>query len=81
MVRVQKSAVKLIMGSVKSDYNESLEFLNIPSLKERREQLCLTFARQAIFNKKSRIFFPKRKEFCEIKRRWTEKFQAQKAKT
>ena len=42
--RVQKSAVKLILGEQYIDYKKGLMKLDIESLEQRRENLCLNFA-------------------------------------
>ena len=42
--RVQKSAVKIILGEKYVDYEKSLIKFDMESLKHRREQLCLNFA-------------------------------------
>ena len=44
--RVQKSALKVILKNKYSDYKNALKNLNIESLCERRELLCLKFARE-----------------------------------
>ena len=42
--RVQKAAVKLILKEKYDGYENSLRLLNLDSLYERREKLCLSFA-------------------------------------
>ena len=39
--RVQKSAVRIMLGNSYSGYKKSLNILQIDSLRDRREQLCL----------------------------------------
>ena len=39
--RVQKSAVRIIIGHSHDSYSEALKSLNIETLFERRERLCL----------------------------------------
>ena len=41
--RVQKSAIKVILGNEYKSYNESLLKLDMESLEDRRETLCLKF--------------------------------------
>ena len=48
--RVQKSAVKIIMGGQYKGYRKSLTDLDIETLDERREKLCLNFARRCLSN-------------------------------
>ena len=50
--RVQKSAVRIILGDSYKGYKKSLNILQIESLKDRREQLCLNFAKKCIKNSK-----------------------------
>ena len=42
--RVQKSALAIILGSSYSSYNSALDFLDLESLEDRRDRLCLNFA-------------------------------------
>ena len=48
--RVQKSAVRIMLGNSYSGYKKSLNILQIDSLRDRREQLCLNFAQKCIKN-------------------------------
>ena len=41
--RVQKAAVKVIMGKLYTTYKNGLEYLKIDTLDKRREKLCLHF--------------------------------------
>ena len=45
--RVQKSAVRLIMGDGYKGYKKSLDILEMENLNERRDTLCLNFAIKA----------------------------------
>ena len=44
--RVQKCAIRIIMGRDHSDYESSLQYLNLTTLYERRNLLCLTFGKK-----------------------------------
>ena len=44
--RVQKSALRVILGKSYTSYNNALKELNIDSLQDRRESLCLKFAKK-----------------------------------
>ena len=46
--RVQKSALKVILGKKYTSYNSALNELNIDSLQDRRESLCLKFAKKCL---------------------------------
>ena len=47
--RVQKSAVKVILGKQSSSYQQDLEKLKIDSLNEKRRKICLQFAEKMPF--------------------------------
>ena len=44
--RVQKSAVKLILGARYENYDDALKMLHLETLEKRREKMCLKFAKQ-----------------------------------
>ena len=46
--RVQKSAMKLILKDKYVDYKKALKSVNLDSLYERRERLCLRFAKKCL---------------------------------
>ena len=46
------------MGQKYSDYNEALKYLNMEKLSERRQKLCLSFAKKCIKNEKAKTLFP-----------------------
>ena len=46
--RVQKSALRIILRDKYMDYKRALQQLNIESLFDRREALCLKFARKGL---------------------------------
>ena len=48
--RVQKSAIKVIMGASYRSYMKSLETLDLETLSQRRENLCLKFAQSCVKN-------------------------------
>ena len=56
--RVHKSAVKIILGDKYIGYENSLSKLDMLSLNERREQLCLQFAHKCLKNPKTKTIFP-----------------------
>ena len=57
--RIQKSAVRLILGRRYTTYQEALQELNIETLKERRKSLCLKFANKCLKNAKTKNMFKK----------------------
>ena len=50
--RVQKSALKVILGDKYTSYKEALKTIRIDSLEERRQKICLRFAQQCLKNEK-----------------------------
>ena len=50
--RVQKTAAKIMLKNKYKGYKDSLKKLNIKPLIERREHLCLNFARKRTKNNK-----------------------------
>ena len=79
--RVQKSAVKIIMGNKYKSYQKSLNFLELETLKERREKLCLKFAKRCLKNDKAKKMFPLNCKNHEMGTRNGEKFKVQHANT
>ena len=57
--RVQKSALKVILKESYKNYSNALNILELESLKDRREFLCLQFAKNNLKNDKINYFFPK----------------------
>ena len=57
--RIQKSALKVILGEKYLGYKKSLQKLDLETLYDRREQLCLNFAKSCIKNPKFNDMFPK----------------------
>ena len=56
--RVQKAALRLIMGKDYQGYKQALEHMNLDSLKERRVKMALTFAKKSLKLDKFSNFFP-----------------------
>ena len=79
--RVQKAAVRVIMGRDYINYEDALNVLNIPELTERRNTLEKNMALRACRNKKMKHIFPLRAEYRAEKRRHTEKYIVKKANT
>ena len=74
--RVQRCALRLILGEQYSSYEDALDLTNLKSLKERRIDLCKNFAKKCIATGKDDIF-PLNK--CKKNNRNTEKYQVEKA--
>ena len=79
--RVQKSALKVILGDKYKSYEEALKTIRIDSLAERRQKICLKFAQQCLRNEKLRDMFPRNLSDHMMKKRNAEKFIVTKALT
>ena len=56
--RVQKSAVRIIMGGQHESYKLALSKLDLDTLESRRKNLCLNFAQKCLKNPKLQQMFP-----------------------
>ena len=72
--RVQKSALRIILRDQYVNYRNALEVLGLQSLDERRESLCLKFAKKCLQVEKFKSMFPKKQQAHSMKKRETEKF-------
>ena len=72
--RVQKSALKVILKDKYRDYNSALKQLNIESLFDRRESLCLKFARKGLKLEQFKKMFPIQKPLHNMEKRNTNNF-------
>ena len=79
--RVQKSALKIMLGSKYNGYETSLTKLGIEKLSDRREQLCLNFAKKCVRNSKLTHMFPQNKKAHQMETRMPEKFKVYHANT
>ena len=79
--RVQRSALKVILGSSYESYQKSLDTLNLETLKERRHNLCLRFAIKCTKNPISQKMFPLKKKKHNMEVRNMEKYEVQHANT
>ena len=79
--RVQKSAVRVIMGKRYTDYKNGLKHLNLSTLDDRRESSCLKFAKNCLKNEKLKDIFQKVKSEHKMKKRKSKRFQNRRIKT
>ena len=79
--RVQKSALKLMLGNRYENYENALELVNLEKLKDRRERLCLIFAKKCLQNEKTADMFPKNKHKSNMQTRKPEEFKVNHANT
>ena len=77
--RVQKSAVRIMLGTNYRGYRKSLNSLQIDTLKDRRDQLCLSFAQKCIKIPKTRHMFPEKEKVHQMLTRNPEKFKVEHA--
>ena len=67
--RIQKSAVKCILGKRYTSYSEGLKSLRLQSLEERREAMCLKFAKQSLKIDKFSKLFPRKENVHGMSKR------------
>ena len=79
--RVQRSALKVILGSRYESYTKALNILNLEPLEERRVYLCLKFAQKCTLNDKTKKMFPTNEKTHNMEMRNSEKFQVLHANT
>ena len=74
-------ACKVILGQRYTDYPSALNFLSLQSLKTRREELCLRFAKKCLRQEKTKSMFPLNTNQMQLNLRDNEKFHVQFAST
>jgi hypothetical protein len=79
--RVQKGAVRVIIGHNYRTYKNSLKILKLDTLEKRREKLCLQFAKKCTMNEKMKVVFPLNKTEHKMKIRKQKKYKIFKANT
>ena len=79
--RVQKSAVKVILGNDYTDYQKALSKLDLENLNDRRDILCRNFALKSTKNPRTKKMFPVNEKAHTMKSRKPEKFKVFHANT
>ena len=86
--RVQKVCLKVILKGNYVSYEQSLQSTNLITLVERRENLCLNFAKKCLDNEKTKHMFPLNSSTYSMPKRnekyqkfQKEKYHVQHAKT
>ena len=79
--RVQKAAVKVILGNNFENYEDALTKVNLPKLSDRRSELCLKFAKKCTQNEKTEDLFPLKRKVHDMEMREPEKFVVNHANT
>ena len=65
--RVQKVALRSILKENYTDYQGALKMCSLVSLKDRRNQLCKSFAKKCIKSEKTSDMFPLRQNIYNIR--------------
>ena len=73
--RVQKSAVRIILGKPYESYTQALEELGINRLSERRNLICLKFAKSSLKLQNFKKLFPLQEKNHDMKTRKQEKYK------
>ena len=79
--RVQRSALRIILGPKYESYKKALATLDLETLEERREYLCLRFAQKCTKNEKTYQMFPLKRKMHQMDTRNKEKYLVQFANT
>ena len=79
--RVQKAAVRVIMGNNYTNYQNALKELNLETLEKRRKQLCFKFAKNCLKNDKVKDLFPIHESKHKMKKRTQKKYKTNRNKT
>ena len=72
---------RVILGKKYTSYRNALKELNIDSLHDRRESLCLKFAKKCLKVNKLRKMFPRKVTMHEMSKRSFEYFRVNKSLT
>ena len=81
--RVQKNALRIILQDDYVSYVEALENMEMESLYDRRQELCLTFAKKCTKSSNSQIrgLFPKNNAQSTVETRDPEEYHVNMART
>jgi hypothetical protein len=79
--RVQKSALKIILQENYKSYELALEALDLESLKDRRENLCLQFAKKCLGHEEMRSMFQTNNKIHQMETRFAENYEVNHANT
>ena len=79
--RVQKVAVRIIMGKNFKNYTDGLSQLNLKTLSNRRDEMCLNFAKKCLKNDKVKNMFSKKDKSHAMRKRGQELYKIKMIKT
>ena len=71
---MQKIATKVILGSKYTTYSDALEIPDLPTLSDRRLQLCKSFAKKTVMNPKFDAWFQKQSVTTRTSKEYVERF-------
>ena len=72
---MQKSAVKVILQDQYNGYQNGLAKLGLENLNQRRENLCLEFAKKCTKHEKLQHMFPKHQKEHSMETRYNEVYK------
>ena len=76
--RSQKCALRVILRNGYTSYQNALETLRMKSLRDRREHLCLKFAKNCLKIEKFKKYFPLNSRLHAMPTRFSEKYDVSK---
>ena len=79
--RVQKCAIRIILPNSDKNYEDILNQLELSTLKNRRQKLCLIFAQKSLKNSKMSNLFTENRSIHSMNMRNKEKYNVQFANT
>ena len=79
--RIQKSALRIILGNEYGNYTNALNKLDLQTLEERRDILCLNFAKKCTKNDRFKNIFPLNESKHEMITRNKETYKVEHAKS
>ena len=75
------TALRIILDQKYKGYRNALNALYFETVEERRENLCLRFARKCVRNDKTKAMFPLNKKAHNMKTRNFENYEVQHVNT
>ena len=79
--RIQKIAVRIILGKRYQNYTDGLKILRLKTLSSRREDMCLKFAKKCLKREKIKHFFKKDFQIHKMNKRSKNIFKNKQLKT
>ena len=79
--RLQKTAFRIILKNSYESYDNALKVMNMDTLDNRREKLCLRFAKSCLRHKRMRSMFPVSTTSHSMMKRNCDKFKVNRAIT